>query len=160
VPAGAARSITNQYRQKGARRRPPDGKTIAVRGGDSNPIAGAGIAEVSSFGLTGSFSRPPLARQSLERPAHPGMNLLLNLKRLHLSKSNKLASLVRRLLATGSVDEFSRRTRARQPSLTAADLSRFDARSSGSTFRPQLRIGNSDRFKATCLFRFRPRLRQ
>jgi hypothetical protein len=91
------------------------------------PYAGAGIAEVSSFGLTGSFSRPPLARRPLERPAHPGMNLLLNLKRLHLSKSNKLASLVRRLLAAGSVDEFSRRTRARQPSLTAADLSRFDA---------------------------------
>jgi len=64
----AARSITNQYRQKGARRRPPDGKTIAVRGGDSNPIAGAGIAEVSSFRLTGSFSRRPLARQSLEQP--------------------------------------------------------------------------------------------
>jgi hypothetical protein len=87
------------------------------------------------------------------------MNLLLNLKRLHLSKSNKLASLVRRLLAAGSVDEFSRRTRARQPSLTAADLSKFDARNLGNT-RPKLRIGNSDRFKATCLFRFRHRLRQ
>src|SRR4029078_10031005 len=40
MTASAARSITNQYRQKGARRRPPDGKTIAVRGGDSNPMQG------------------------------------------------------------------------------------------------------------------------
>ena len=134
---GTTRSITNQYRQKGARRRPPDGKDLAVRGGGST-LAGAGIAEVSSFGLTGSSSRPPLARQSFERPGHPWMNLLLNLKRLHLSKSNKLASLVRRLLATGSVDEFSRRTRARQPSLTAADLSKFDAHSSGSTIAAEI----------------------
>src|SRR5687767_13444995 len=35
----ATRSITNQYRQKGARRRPPDGKDLAVRGGDP-PLQG------------------------------------------------------------------------------------------------------------------------
>jgi hypothetical protein len=104
--ASVTRSITNQYRQKGARRRPPDGKDLTVRGWGIHPSAGAGIAEVSSFGLHRPSSRPPLARQSLERPAHPGMNLLLNLKRLHLSKSNQLVSLVRRMLATGSVDEF------------------------------------------------------
>ena len=32
------------------------------------------------------------------------------------------------LFTTGSLDELSRRTRARQPSLTAADLSKFDVR--------------------------------
>ena len=48
-----------------------------------------------------------------------------------LVKEQQTRLMRQRQLAAGSFDEFSRRTRASQPSLTAADLSRFDERSVG-----------------------------
>jgi hypothetical protein len=75
------------------------------------------------------------------------INLLLNLKRLHLSKSNKTYLLTTPAFAGGSVDQFFPSNTGESAEHTAADLSKFDEI---TRIVISIRIGGSDRFQATC----------
>jgi len=71
-----ARSITNQYRQKGARRRPPDGKDLAVRGGDP-PLQGRASRRSHLLQTRRAASLPPGSSDEDEPSVEPQTSSLV-----------------------------------------------------------------------------------
>ena len=112
---GAAQSITDQQSPKRCSTTPARQKDQSSGGGST--LAGAGVAEVSSF----------------------QMNLLLNLKFIHLSKNAYLFTT--QAFGRGSVDKFSRRTRVSQPMAPTWQLASFCLNAECTSMHPRVSQG-------------------